>query len=131
LPRYLYFHTWLESKGIVTNEIPNPSAPAIRLDWEFEVDDKGEGYLSAYIEPNGLYIRQIGDELFFWHVNKDGDDGKDAPSYSITTSASASKVFGTVIPSFLAVRKLTANSKMVGCTTGRSAGLAPLRILPA
>jgi hypothetical protein len=33
LLRYLYFHTWLESKGIVTNETLNRSAPATRLDW--------------------------------------------------------------------------------------------------
>jgi hypothetical protein len=78
LLRYLYFHTWLECKGIVTNEILNLSAPATRLDWEIEVDDEGEGYLSAYVEPNGLSIRQIGDELFYWHVNKDGEDAKDA-----------------------------------------------------
>jgi hypothetical protein len=30
------------------------------------------------MEPNGLYIRQIDGKLFFWHVNKDGDDGKRA-----------------------------------------------------
>jgi hypothetical protein len=56
LLRYLYFYTWLESKGIVTNESLSRSAPATRLDWEIEVDDEGEGYLSPYIEPNGLYI---------------------------------------------------------------------------
>jgi hypothetical protein len=42
LLRHLYFHTWLESKGIVTNEILNLSAPATRLDWEIEVDDEGK-----------------------------------------------------------------------------------------
>jgi hypothetical protein len=53
-------------------------APAIKLNWEIGMDDDGEGYVLAYMEPNGLYIRQIDGKLFFWHVNKDGDDGKHA-----------------------------------------------------
>jgi hypothetical protein len=36
---------------------------------------------------------------------------------------------GTVRPIALAVLRLIANSYLVGCCTGRSAGLAPLRIL--
>src|SRR5205807_1703115 len=50
-------------------------------------------------------------------------------SYSITSSARASSVGGTSIPSALAVFILMTNSKWVGCSTGRSAGWAPLRIL--
>lgn len=49
-----------------------------RNDWEILVDDGGEGYLSAYEEPYDLYVRQIDGACFFWHVNKDQDDGKDA-----------------------------------------------------
>jgi hypothetical protein len=52
-------------------------------------------------------------------------------SYSITSSARARIDDGTVSPSALAVLRLTTSSKVVGCWTGRSAGLAPLRILPA
>ena len=37
---------------------------------------------------------------------------------------------GTVRPSALAVLRLTTSSNVVGCSTGRSAGLVPLRILP-
>ena len=37
---------------------------------------------------------------------------------------------GTVRPSACAVLRLTTSSKVVGCWTGRSAGLAPLRIFP-
>ena len=33
-------------------------------------------------------------------------------------------------PSVLAVLRLITNSNLVGCSTGRSAGLAPLRIFP-
>src|ERR1700716_988173 len=49
--------------------------------------------------------------------------------YSIITSARASSVGGTSIPSALAVFILMINSKWVGCSTGRSAGWAPFRIL--
>ena len=51
-----------------------------------------------------------------------------APLHSITSSARASSVGGTVRPSALAVCRLMTNSNLVDCKTGRSAGLAPLRI---
>ena len=47
----------------------------------------------------------------------------------ITLSALASTFGGIVRPICLAVFKLITNSNFVGCSTGRSAGLAPLRIL--
>src|SRR5262245_34191639 len=50
--------------------------------------------------------------------------------HSITRSAIASRPGGNVIPSALAVLRLMTNSNLVGCRTGRSAGLAPLRIRP-
>ena len=50
--------------------------------------------------------------------------------YSITSSALVSNVGGTVKPSALAVLRLITRSNFVGCSTGRSAGLAPLRIFP-
>ena len=49
--------------------------------------------------------------------------------YSITSSALASSDGGTVRPSALAVFMLITNSNLVGCSTGRSKGRAPLRIL--
>jgi predicted ATPase len=49
--------------------------------------------------------------------------------YSITSSARARIDGGIVRPSALAVFRLTIKSNLVGCSTGRSAGLAPLRIL--
>ena len=52
-----------------------------------------------------------------------------ASPHSITSSARASSIGGTSRPSALAVFKLITNSNFVGCCTGRSAGLAPLRIL--
>jgi hypothetical protein len=49
--------------------------------------------------------------------------------YSITSSARESRVGGTVRPSALAVLRLMTSSNLVGCSTGRSPGLAPLKIL--
>ncbi len=43
--------------------------------------------------------------------------------YSITSSARASSIGGTSRPSARAVATLITNSNLVGCTTGRSAGL--------
>jgi hypothetical protein len=49
------------------------------------------------------------------------------PLHSITSSARASSVDGTVRPSAFAVLKLITNLNLVGSCTGRSAGLAPLQ----
>ena len=51
-------------------------------------------------------------------------------SYSITSSAMASSDGGTAMPSILAVWALMTKSNLDACTTGRSAGLAPLRMRP-
>src|SRR5262245_43930688 len=50
--------------------------------------------------------------------------------YSITRVALANSTRGMVRPKFFAVLRLMTNSNLVGCWTGKSAGLAPLRILP-
>jgi hypothetical protein len=50
--------------------------------------------------------------------------------HSITSSASNWIELGTSMPSALAVCMLITNSNLVDCKTGRSAGLAPLRIWP-
>ena len=52
-----------------------------------------------------------------------------APPHSITSSARASSIGGTSRPSALAVLRLITSSNLVGCSTGRSAGFAPRRIL--
>src|SRR5262249_25487888 len=54
-----------------------------------------------------------------------------APLHSITSSASASRLAGTAMPSALAVFRLSTNSNLVGCTTGRSEGFSPASIRPA
>src|SRR5262249_13681141 len=52
-----------------------------------------------------------------------------APLHSITSSARASRVVGISRSSALAVVRLTTRSNLVGCSTGRSPGFAPRRIL--
>src|SRR5262249_43942744 len=49
-------------------------------------------------------------------------------AYSMTSSARASTVSGTVRPSVLAVLTLIVSSYLIGCCTGNSATFAPLRI---
>ena len=50
--------------------------------------------------------------------------------HPITSSAIESTPGGTLMPSARAVWRLITNSNLVDCTTSRSAGLAPLRMLP-
>src|SRR5262249_62298089 len=50
--------------------------------------------------------------------------------HSITSSVIASTPGGMVSPSVRAVLRLITSSKRVDCTTGKSPGLAPLRIRP-
>ena len=50
--------------------------------------------------------------------------------YSITSSTMERTPAGIVRPSAFAVVRLITNSNLVDCITGRSAGLAPLRMLP-
>src|SRR5262249_9163973 len=52
-----------------------------------------------------------------------------AAAHSITSSARAKNVSGIVRPSALMVVRLMTSSNLVGCSTGRSAGFVPLRIL--
>src|SRR5215472_5089944 len=52
------------------------------------------------------------------------------PVHSITSSTATSSLSGTVRPSILAVEALMTSSNLLDCTTGKSAGFAPLRIRP-
>src|SRR5262249_36828825 len=54
-----------------------------------------------------------------------------AALHSTTSSARCCKNHGTSSPSALAVLRLMTRSNLVGRTTGKSPGLAPLRIRPA
>src|SRR5262249_19248062 len=64
--------------------------------------------------------------------DEEGGGARDEGSpihYWITSSARASTEGGMVRPSAFAVLRLITSSNLVGCSTGRSAGLAPFRIL--
>jgi len=65
--------------------------------------------------------------------HRDGTEHSDnlAPLHSMTSSAWAKRDCGTVRPSARAVFRLMDSSNVAGAITGRSAGLAPLRIFPA
>ena len=52
-------------------------------------------------------------------------------TYSITSSAMASRPAGIVMPSVVAVLRLITNSNLVGSCTGSSAGFSPLRMRSA
>jgi hypothetical protein len=52
-----------------------------------------------------------------------------AALHSIASSVSASSLSGMVRPSVFAVFRLITSSSLAGCSTGKSVGLAPLRIL--
>src|SRR5262249_18342350 len=54
--------------------------------------------------------------------------GGHPPHHSITSSASESRLSEILMPSASAVLRLITVSNLVGCSTGRSAGFAPLRI---
>ncbi len=53
-----------------------------------------------------------------------------ALDHSITLSARSIRAGGKARPSAVAVLRLTISSNLVGCSTGRSAGFAPLRMRP-
>jgi len=52
-----------------------------------------------------------------------------APPHSITSSAIATSVGGSSRPRAFATLRLMASSNLTGCSTGKSAGLVPCRIL--
>src|SRR5262245_58679365 len=96
-------------------------------------------------DPKGLLARQL--TLYYGQGRGGSADVRCAPqpavstrnqlcrvnsrraTHSITAFACAMRRGGTVRPSALAVLRLITSSNLVGCSTGRSAGLAPLRIL--
>src|SRR5262249_20183185 len=55
-------------------------------------------------------------------------DSYNSPIYTITSSARMSSVEGILMPRVLAVFKLMTSSMSVGNSTGRSPGLAPVKI---
>src|SRR5262245_32699398 len=92
-------------------QVINPAAPAL---FYSKVEPWHRLLRARRKRPRGRAAEQC-DELAAAH-------------YSITSSTLASSCGGTSRPSALAVCRLMTNSNFVDCSTGRSAGLAPLRI---
>src|SRR5436305_2901495 len=69
------------------------------------------------------------DQRFVTRAPRQGSAWPGWNAYSITSSARARMVWGTTKPRSFAVLRLMTNSNLVGCSTGRSAGFAPFRIL--
>src|SRR5262245_8099292 len=64
------------------------------------------------------------------HRRRAADERNELPPYhSITSSARRISMGGTTMPRAWAVRRLMLSRNRVGCSTGKSAGAAPLRIL--
>src|SRR5262245_52955675 len=85
-----------------------------------------------FIAPSPVHFRcrlGLGDERRTEDAPTHHSDERSPVHHSITWSARPSKDGGIVRFSAFAVFMLTTSSNFVGCSTGRSAGLAPLRIL--
>ena len=63
------------------------------------------------------------------HINASAGCGSSAPRHSIRRPARTMMAEGVGIPRAFAVLRLTVKSTFVGCSTGRSPGFAPLKIL--
>src|SRR5258708_7810585 len=79
------------------------------------------------VDPSCRLLRTRGERPSNGSTSGKRDDPP--PLHSITSSARESSVGGPSRPSALAVFKLITSSNLVGCSTGRSAGFAPLKIL--
>src|SRR5947209_11547730 len=78
------------------------------------------------------YLRLLGDAAARPKGQREAERAKEIASpHSMTSSARASSDGGTVSPSALAVLRLITSSNLVGCCTGKSAGLSPLRMRAA
>ena len=87
------------------------------------------GERSGSSSPGRLCVSSVGAALLQEDQMPDPPRYELVPPHSITSSARASRNGGTVSPIVLAVLRLMTNSNFVGCSTGRSAGFSPLRIL--
>src|SRR5262249_11650952 len=73
---------------------------------------------------------EVSEDRFLWLEAEAGQcQTRCSAAHSITSSA-ISRISRVIVrPSGLAALRLMTNSNLVGCSTGKSAGLAPLRIL--
>ena len=113
--------------GLQTIAADRAPASAKMKDWSFEERQtllpfaavQHHGQLLGY---NGLNTDAPGTAVL-------AHSGSAASVYSITSSARSSIEVGISRPSTLAAFRFTISSNFVGCSTGRSAGFAPFKIL--
>ena len=123
---------------IVYSRTPRPALAAMK-DQSWVAANKGdlERKPPSIMAPNTSCerpLRCVSDQIYASPRNvvmghKETHAPQQGPFYSITSSAMAMSVGGIVSPRALAVFRLKANSNVVGASTGKSAGLAPRKIL--
>src|SRR6187455_31667 len=81
--------------------------------------------------PSGVSIASADQNLAraIEELNRESAEARHHLCYSITSSARASIDGGKARPRALAVLRFTMKSNLAGCSTGRSAGFAPRKIL--
>ena len=120
----------LEPLGVYGHSPPKPTEPhrAIGICWSAMDRLAVQGVQGARGAPRD---RSAGRALQPASHRPATKAHKNSRRHSITLSARASSVGGTVRPSALAVFRLIPRLNLVGISTGRSATLAPLRRRPA
>ncbi len=103
-------------------------APVLATDARGD-DDKVPGHCQGGIKGAGARVKGRRRTLVSPQISLTEICGRSLKAHRITSSARISTDWGIVRPRALAVFRLMTNSNLVGCSTGRSAGLAPLRIL--
>ena len=132
-PRFLKWGAvWERGQGPFHN--PSPAAKAVEFPLAVMGSGPAKGRRGSAAFPIADHLLHRGTPRLratcrLMHRNK--RRARVVMIYSITSSAWASSDAGTSRPIAWAVARLTTNSNLVGCTTGRSAGLSPLRMRPA
>src|SRR5262245_2835008 len=117
------------SRGPVKQEEFNVAAPRSRKSMWGKSPDWGTARTSRIHLREFIKMKCARRERPPRHAAEQRDEL--AAGHSITSSAVASSVGGTVRPSSLAVARLMTSSNFDACITNRSAGLAPLKMRPA
>lgn len=119
---FLGLHTPAHRSGQLEDENARPAVHA-----DSDVPNPGPGVQSAAKGPEGSVIR--GHRTHGEAKRRDEESAALVEhAYSITWSARSSSDCGMARPSAFAVLRLMTRSSRAACSTGRSAGLAPLRM---
>src|SRR5262249_1319863 len=97
-----------------------------------------DAFLASFLVRNAGERRNASYAFALLHARSERPRGRTGeqcdelapPDHSITSSAATSSLSDTVRPSILAVWALMTSSNFDACTTGKSVGLAPLRMRP-